>query len=249
MKNILVTGISRGLGQATAQLLIDEGYSVYGTYNQHRAEAVKLQEHTKNLTIFEADFSSKQAVKGLATELEGIELSGIVNAAGVYLDIDFNDFNIEDFEKTFSVNTFAPLYLVQALRSNLLDGSSIINISSTDALVGSIAGIAYAASKAALLNLTQSLANILAPRQIRVNALALGWMGDGMEAPEELLKIAADYNPLKRPASYQEVAEVIAFLLSDKASYINGTTLTVDGGDMATSYVLQKEAELLAGSD
>jgi 3-oxoacyl-[acyl-carrier protein] reductase len=244
MKQILVSGVSRGIGQATAELLLAKGYKVYGTYNKNEQAARQLEEKHEGLTVYQVDLGNLSEIAALAEKLKGVMLDGIVNAAGVFINIDFIQLEQEDFEKTFRVNAFAPVYLVQGLQANLNDGASIVNVASTDAFLGSIVGIAYSASKAALLNATQSLANILASRKIRVNAIAPGWIGDGMQAPEQLLKIAADYNPLKRTASYNEVAEVIDFLLSEKASYINGTTITVDGGDMATNYILQKEAEL-----
>lgn len=66
-----------------------------------------------------------------------------------------------------------------------------------------------------------------------------------MQAPKKLLKEAAKLNPLKRTGTYEEIANVVSFLLSEKASYVNGTTIVVDGGDMATNYILQKESEIL----
>lgn len=84
-------------------------------------------------------------------------------------------------------------------------------------------------------------------RKIRANVIALGWIGDGMRSPDELLKEAASLNPLKRNGTYDEIAQVVNFLLSDKASYVNGATITVDGGAAVTSYILQKEADMVLG--
>ena len=80
-----------------------------------------------------------------------------------------------------------------------------------------------------------------------MNNIAPGWIGDGMQTPKELLKEAAELNPLKRTGTYEEIANVVSFLLSEKASYVNGTTIVVDGGDTATNYILQKENEILNG--
>lgn len=244
MKTYLVTGISRGLGMAVAELLLDAGHDVYGTYNTNKDAAEQLKVKQPKLTIVQADFATDGGVKAVIEAIGDTKLDGIVNSAGVFIDIDFTDFDKQAFEDTFKVNAFTPLYLVQSLQANLQNGGSIVNVSSTDAMIGSIVGLAYSASKAALQNLSQSLANILSEKKIRSNAVALGWMGDGMQAPEKLLELAADLNPLDHVASYKEVAEVVVFLLSDKASYVNGTTVTIDGGDMATSYILQKEAEM-----
>lgn len=243
-KTYVVTGISRGLGKAVATLLLEQGHTVIGTYNTNADAAKALQQTYGKLSIYHVDLLDSKNLDEFINSLQDTKLDGIVNSAGVFLEIDFGTFDKKAFEDSFTINTFAPLYLVQGLHSNLKDRSSVVNIASNDALVGAIVGIAYSASKAALLNITQSLANILADRKIRVNAIAPGWMGDGMQAPEELLQVAADYNPLKRISSYEEVAKTVLFLLSDDASYVNGTSLIVDGGDMATNYVLQKEAEM-----
>lgn len=168
-----------------------------------------------------------------------------MNCAAVFEPLDFDNFDMGIWDKTFEINLNAPLLLIQSLKDNLQVGGSVINIASIDGMVGGISGLAYAATKAALINLTQSLANVLSARKIRVNAIAPGWIGDGMQSPEELLKIAADLNPTKRVGSYEEIAQVINFLLSDKSGYINGSTITVDGGERATSYILQEEAKVL----
>jgi NAD(P)-dependent dehydrogenase (short-subunit alcohol dehydrogenase family) len=245
MRTYLVTGISRGLGQEIATQLLELGHMVYGTYNTNEEAAIELSKKFEHLSIAKVDMANIDSVSAYIAQLNDLKLNGIINCAGVFLDIDFNDFDSKLFEDTFRVNLFSPLYIVNGLAPNLVDNASIVNIASNDAFVGSIAGIAYSASKASLISITKSLANILADKKVRVNAVAPGWMGDGMQAPKELLKIAKELNPLKKIGSYKEVADVVLFLLSDKASYINGETITVDGGDMATSYILQKEAELL----
>lgn len=244
MKTFLVTGASRGLGKAVTELLLKDGCKVIGTYNTHKETADELTAQYPNLSMHYVNLLDSQSLDSFVNNVKQESLDGIVNCAGVFLEIDFHDFDKNAFEDTFKVNTFAPLYLTQGLSKSLKDGSSIVNIASNDAMVGAIVGIAYSASKAAIINITQSLANILADRKIRVNVVAPGWMGDGMQAPDELLKVAAEYNPLKRVGSYEEVAQTVLFLLSDKSSYVTGTTLIVDGGDMATNYILQKEAEL-----
>ncbi|HYH75460.1 MAG TPA: SDR family oxidoreductase [Candidatus Saccharimonadales bacterium] len=246
-KTYVVTGISRGLGKAVASLLLEKGHTVIGTYNANAAAAQELQQKYPHpqLTIRHVDLLNSEDLDDFTQGLTDVQLDGIVNSAGVFLEIDFEHFDKQAFEDTFRINAFAPLYLVNNLSHNLKDGASIVNIASNDALVGAIVGLAYSASKAALINITQSLANTLASRNIRANVIAPGWMGDGMQAPPELLELAAQYNPLKRAGAYDEVAKAVWFMLSEDASYVNGTTLIVDGGDMATNYLLQKESELL----
>lgn len=245
MKTYLVTGVSRGLGLSVAELLLEKGNKVYGTYNTNKEAASELNSRFENLCLCKLDLLNQQSTSDFISSLKEVKFDGIVNSAGVFLDIDFEKFDTKSFEDTFRINVFSPLYIVNGLNDNIKNGASIVNISSNDAFVGSIAGIAYSASKATVISITKSLTNIFASRKIRVNAVAPGWMGDGMQAPKELLDIAQELNPLKKIANYEEVANVVMFLLSDEASYVNGETITVDGGDMATSYILQKEAELL----
>jgi len=246
MKNILVTGVSRGMGEATTRLLVQKGYFVYGVYNTNKTEAVKLVEELKNIKIFQCDFSNRRNTALLLKELSEVTFDGIVNSAGVFIPIEFNVLNMQDWDKTVEINFTTPLLIVHGLKDQLADGASIVNISSIDGMIGSVTGIAYAASKAALLNLTKSLAIILAKKKVRVNAIAPGWIGDGMQAPPELLKEAAEMNPLKRNGTYEEIAQLVLFLLTDWSSYVNGTTITIDGGDTATSEIYLKEAEMLS---
>lgn len=231
------------MGEATIKLLVNEGYFVYGIYNTNKEEAEKLKNELENIELIQCDFSSRKETESLVVKLKDVHLDGIVNSAGIFEPVDFEKFDMEGWDKTMEVNLNAPLILVQGFRNNLNENASIVNISSTDGMVGAVSGIAYAASKAALINLTMTFANLFANRKIRANVIAPGWIGDGMRSPDELLKEAAELNPLKRNGTYDEIAQVVSFLLSDKSSYINGATITVDGGSNATSYILQKEAE------
>jgi len=245
MSKYLVTGTSRGIGMATAQVLLTRGHQVYGTYHTGEEVAESLREGNNDLQMLQVNLADYQSIDSLVERLGDVKLDGIVNSAGVFEEVDFENFDITALVKNFQVNAFAPVYLVQALRNNLKDGSAIVNVSSTDAMVGSNAGMGYSASKAAVSNLTLSLAMALAPRKIRVNAIAPGWIGDGMKAPQELLDLAADYNPLKRLGAYEDMANLICYLLSNEAAYVNGTVVVADGGDLAKNYILDKGSELL----
>jgi 3-oxoacyl-[acyl-carrier protein] reductase len=244
--NYLVTGASRGIGQATAELLLERGHNVYGTYFNGEAAAKELAAKYEKLTMLRVDLDDYTSIDQLVKKIQDIPLDGIVNSAGVFAEVDFAALDINALERNFKINAFAPVYLVHACKDGLKDGSAIVNVSSTDALVGSNSGMGYSASKAATSNLTLSLANVFAPRKIRVNGVAPGWIGDGMRAPQELLDLAADYNPLKQLGSYKDMANLICFLLSDQAAYVNGTVIVADGGDMAKNYILSKESELTA---
>lgn len=244
MKTYLVTGVSRGMGKAVAENLLKDGNFVYGVYNTNSESAKQLLNISDKASLHNLDLSEYLNINQLVADLGDVELDGIVNCAGVFEEVDFANFDIMAFEKNFKVNAFAPVYLVSKLATKLSTGASIVNISSTDALTGAYTGLGYSASKAAISNLTLSMANLLADRNIRVNALAPGWIGDGMQSPEELLRIAAAHNPLGRVGTYEEIANIVQFLLSDKSTYVNGAVINVDGGDSAKSYVLEQESNL-----
>jgi len=129
------------------------------------------------------------------------------------------------------------------LVNNINKGGTIVNISSTDGLVGSYSSVAYSASKAAINNLTKSLAIKLAAKGIRVNAVAPGWVDTGGAMLLPASKQAVDLTPLGRMARPKEIAEAVYFLISKKASFITGTTLVVDGGYTCVDYVMKKEAD------
>lgn len=166
MKNILVTGVSRGMGEATARLLVNEGYFVYGVYNSNANEAQKIKEELKNIEMLQCDFSKRVETLRLTEKLKDIRFHGVVNSAGIFLPIDFEDFDIDLWDKSFEINLNAALLLVHSLKDNIDEGGSIVNIASTDGMIGAVSGIAYAATKAALINLTQTFANLFASRKI-----------------------------------------------------------------------------------
>lgn len=241
-KKVLVTGASRGIGKSIAEILSKEGYSVIGTYNTGSEEAKAIQDKYENIEFMQVNFSDRNSTLNFIKKLENEKFTAIINNAGMIDFEDWDEFSMELWDKTMEVNLNTPMLISHKLRDNLEMGGSIVNISSTDGMIGSLSSIAYSASKAALLNLTQSLANVFAEKKIRVNAIAPGWVGDGMDSPA--IEEAKWVNPLGRTADYKEIAKVVKFLISEDASYINGSTITVDGGSMAVDYVLKKEDEL-----
>ena len=175
------------------------------------------------------------ALPALRDALPG-ELRAIVNAAGIIERTRFGEHTAAEWERIYVVNARAPLLVVQGLADRLVRGSAIVNVLSieaTDVLAsrGTTTGI-YASSKAALKNLTETLAAELGPRGVRVNAVApglietrltTGFAGDARAWFEGL-------TPLERFGRPEEVADVIAFLVSDDARYMTGASLPVDGG-------------------
>ena len=241
MKNILVTGISSGIGKAICYQLVKDGYFVYGTYNSHKEEAEKIKDELKNVELFQVDFSKRENTQKLLEELKDIQFWGIVNNAGIIEFASFDELDLESYDRIMEINLNAPLIIVQTLRNNIENGGAIINIASTDGMVGAIASAPYSISKAGLINLSMSLANIFGPKKIRVNSISPGWTGDGMQSPA--IQDAIWFNPLNRTGKYEEVANLVSFLISKKSPFINGTNIVIDGESRAVDFSIKKEAE------
>lgn len=242
MKKILVTGATRGIGKAITELLLAEGNEVIGVYKEDQDAAERLlSSHANRLTLYRANLSKAEDIQKFTQQLQGIHLDGIVNNAGTVYLTKWEDLDFSEWEDTLATNLTAPLKIVHGLRENLNEGSSIVNISSVDAFCAAYDTIAYAASKAGLISLTKSMAVVLGPKNIRVNAVAPGWVETDMtkdSMPDE----SKELTPLHRNAQPEEVAKVVGFLLSEKSSFVNGTTITVDGGLTAVDYTLYKES-------
>jgi NAD(P)-dependent dehydrogenase (short-subunit alcohol dehydrogenase family) len=246
MKIALVTGISKGIGKAICQKLVSEGYFVHGTFNSGEEGALKLKDELQNIKLYQVDFTIREKTLSFLTELKAmnIKFDAIVNNAGMIEFENFDKFPIEIWDKTLSVNLTTPLLISTELRESINQNGSIVNIASTDGLTGSFASMAYAASKAALINLSKSLGNNFGKYGIRVNAISPGWIDTTMSDQDDYsnkLDETTFLNPLSRNGKPSEVAEVTAFLLSEKASYINGANIVVDGGYTNVDYIMKKE--------
>lgn len=243
MKTILVTGGTRGIGRAITERLLSEDHQVYVVYKESTNQANELiEKYGDKVVVLQANLADKEQVSGLIEKLKDVQLDGIINNAGIVYLTKWDELNFDEWDETFAVNLTAPVKLVHGLRNNLKDGATVVNIASVDGFCAAFDTVAYAASKAALISVTKSLAAILGPRNIRVNAIAPGWVETEMTAdtmPDESKKLT----PLKRNAKPEEVASVASFLLSDQSSFVSGTTITVDGGLTVVDYTLYKESE------
>jgi NAD(P)-dependent dehydrogenase (short-subunit alcohol dehydrogenase family) len=241
-KQVIITGASKGIGKAIALRLVEAGYEVHGTYNSSKSEADKLAaEH--GIMFHQADLSSREDTQRLAAELASLpNIQGLVNDAGIWVADNLDSMDYANWDKTLAVNLTAPLVLSLTVGKVMQPGGSIVNIASTDGMKGAYDGLSYSASKAGLINLTQTLGIHFGPKGVRVNAIAPGWIDTAMvsEAPAQA---SAEMTPLGRNGKPEEIASVVEFLLSDKASYINAETITVDGGLITTDWVLKKESE------
>ena len=243
MKTILVTGGTRGIGRAITKKLLSEGHKVFAVYKESTKQANELAEkYGDQVAILQTNLADKEQVSQLIENLKDTQFDGIVNNAGIVYLTKWEDFNFDEWEETLAVNLTAPIKLVHGLRNNLKDGGAVVNIASVDGFCAAFDTVAYAASKAALISVTKSLATILGSRGVRVNAIAPGWVETEMTAdtmPDE----SKELTPLKRNAKPEEVANVASFLLSEQSSFVSGTTVTVDGGLTVVDYTLYKESE------
>jgi len=242
MKKIaLVTGVSKNIGNALARKLVSDGYFVHGTYNTSEKEAQLLKEEVRDVELHQVDFADRKQTLALIEKLKEVKLDALINNAGIIIFEAFDKLNYDNWDKVLEVNLNTPFILSHGLRNNFNKGAVVVNIASTDGMTGAFVSMSYSASKAALINLTKSLGNVLGKRGIRVAAVAPGWVGSGMDSPA--IAEAMANNPLSRNATPEEIANVVSFLVSDKASFINGHTIIVDGGYSNIDSILKKEAE------
>ena len=231
----LVTGATSGLGRAIALQLARDGadVTVHGRDAARGAQTVKeIQLQGGRADFVAADLNDAASVTRLAKEVGDIDI--LVNNAGFAVWGPTETFELASFDAMFAANVRAPFFLVSALAPGMVarGTGSIINISSMAGRLGLAGGAAYGATKAAVASLTQAWAAEYSPRGVRVNAVAPGPIHTRPEARERFDSLGAT-TAMKRAADPAEIAEVVAFLASPRASYMTGAIVAVDGGRTA----------------
>ena len=239
-KTVLVTGASGGIGSACARLFADKGYkvAVHCHKNKAAAEEITNELRSKGCEVFCvcADLSDEAQVKAMFAEIRNtlgaVEI--LVNNAGVAQQKLFTDTTQSDYDFIFGANV---LSAVNCSREALKDmiaahSGSIVNISSMWGISGASCEVLYSASKAALIGFTKALAKEVGPSNIRVNCVAPGVVDTKMNAnlSSEDIEILSDETPLCRIGKPEEIANAVAFLATQDASFITGQVLSVDGG-------------------
>ena len=242
MKKIaFVTGSSRGIGRAVALRLAEEGYAV-GVNCVSRTDlaeetAEAIRKRGGQAAAFRADVADREAVteaiRGTEAALGG-PVSVLVNNAGIAEQHLFQDISPALWRRIFAVNVDGAFHTIQAVLPAMIHEKAgcIVNISSIWGQRGASCEAAYSATKAALIGLTRSLAMELAPSHIRVNCVAPGVIDTDMVQVlgEETLRDLAEQTPLGRLGTPEDVAEAVAFLAGERASFLTGQVLTADGG-------------------
>lgn len=239
-KVVLITGASLGIGASTAIKFAKEGYDVIINYNTHKNEALIVQKEAikygSDAMTIKADISNEQEVIDMIEKVinKYHHIDVLVNNAGIAHDDEFFDHTVSNFKKVLNTNLVGTFFISQQVARYMLDYSSgvIINVSSNNGIdCFNPYSIDYDASKAGIISLTHNLAKALAPN-IRVNSVAPGWTRTPsvMEMLPEYLEEESKNIMLERIAQPEEIANVIYFLASDNASYINGEIIRVDGG-------------------
>lgn len=239
-KRVLVTGSSRGIGRAIAVRLANEGWSVALHYvaDAKDAESVQKVLGKRCSGIYKADLSEPaNAAKLVAAVLQDGDLNAVVNNAGVYLPLDFLASGEAAFtanlHRTFAVNFESPLLITRAAARHFAahGGGKILNVASRVGFRGESGAAIYAASKAALINLTRSLAVELASKSVCLYGIAPGWVETAMarDGMDDRLPDIISGIPLGRMATPEDCAATAAFLLSDDASYLSGVVIDING--------------------
>jgi NAD(P)-dependent dehydrogenase (short-subunit alcohol dehydrogenase family) len=229
----LVTGATSGIGRAVALQLARDGADVlvHGRDAARGAETVEEITAAGGKTSFvAADLGDVADVQWLASEVGDVDI--LVNNAGIALFAPTAEFGVSAFDKMFASNVRAPFFLVAALAPGMAarGRGSIVSLSSMAGGVGLVGGAAYGATKASLEAMTRAWAAEYSGSGVRVNAVAAGPVYTPASGRTEAL---GETTPMGRAAQPEEIAEVVAFLASRRASYITGTTVAVDGGRRA----------------
>ncbi|AEM73222.1 3-oxoacyl-[acyl-carrier-protein] reductase [Caldicellulosiruptor acetigenus] len=239
-KVALITGASRGIGRAIALKFAQNGANVIINYSSSQSQAEELKEEIEKIgtkaMIIKCDVSNADEVSQMFSQVEKEfgRLDILVNNAGITKDGLILRMNEEDFDKVIAINLKGAFLCARAAAKMMVKQRSgnIINISSVVGIAGNIGQANYAASKAGIIGLTKSLAKELASRNIRVNAIAPGFIKTDMTEvlSDKVKEVMLSSIPLGRFGKADEVANVALFLASNLSSYITGQVIVVDGG-------------------
>lgn len=240
MKVVLITGSSSGIGREIASKLASD-YEVILHYNSNYNEALKLKndidnKYNRDTLLVKGDLSNEEDINNIINVIYDRydKIDVLVNNAGIAIDTMFEDKNKDNFMKILEVNLIAPFLLCKKIGLKMKENKEgvIINISSTNGIdTPYVESLDYDASKAGLISLSNNIANYLAP-YVRVNTICPGWINTNMNNNLDDDFITSEKNKilLGRFGEAYEVANLVYFLISDEAKYINNSIIRIDGG-------------------
>ena len=236
-KKALITGAGRGIGKTIADRFLAAGAEVWGLDIKEPADlSERIEKTSGKLHWISADLSNTGGVDAVIER--AIKESGgfdiLVNNAGITKDNLSFRMSLEEWQKVIDINLSAAFFTARTVARDMIRkrSGSIINMASVVGIHGNGGQANYSASKAGLIGVTKSLANEVASRGVRVNAIAPGFIETDMTAvlPEEVKQKMIEAIPMKRTGKQDDVAEAALFFASDSSSYITGQVLPVDGG-------------------
>ncbi len=237
-KVALITGASRGIGRACAEMLARNNIKVIANYNKSESKAIELQSKLKqegiDIDIFKADVTNKEEINEMVKYVLGKykKIDILINNAGISQVKVFTDITDEDWENMIKTNLSSVFYTTRKVLPNMIHNKSgcIINISSVWGITGGSCEVHYSATKAGIIGLTKALAKEVGPSNIRVNAIAPGEINTDMNknlSKEEIEELNKEI-PLGRIGEPEDIARCVQSLVED--TYITGQVLTIDGG-------------------
>ncbi len=234
-KVAIVTGASSGIGRAIAERFAEDGAIVVVNYSKSADNAQQvvtgIQAKGGKAVVFQADLSQVSDARRLVSETakQFGRLDILVNNAGMFLPKALVDTTEEDFDQIIALNAKGPYFAMQEAANVLKDGGRIVNISTDGTHLSFPGATAYLGSKGALEQYTKGLAQELAPRGITVNTVSPGFTETGMMT-EPFRTKGLQMSPLKRIGTPQDIADIIAFLVSDEARWLTGQNIHAGGG-------------------
>ena len=240
MKTAIITGASGGLGTALCRAFANGGYNIVAQYNSNESAILSLKSEIEaqfsvNFQAVKADFEKREEIHSFAkTALENSGADVLVNNAGMSLVGLVQDIDEAQSDKIFKVNVQSMIELTKLVLPQMIANhqGKIINISSVWGVLGGSCEVHYSATKAAVVGFTKALAKEVGPSNINVNCIAPGFIETKMNShlsPDEIEAFVSE-TPLCRLGKPSEVADLAVFLASEKASFITGQVIGIDGG-------------------
>ena len=228
----VITGAGSGMGQSTVHEFVSQGWNVIAI------DLADCSSHfdSPSVTCIQADVQDRAVLEtGIANAVAGLggKIDAVVNAAGIYPPTTLDNFTKEQFDKIFGVNVLGTLNVTAVCVPYMPEGSSVVNFASVDAFTVSMGQLLYGASKAAIVMVTKATALELAPKKIRVNGIAPGWVATPGNAATGRMEVAAKSIPLGRVAQPEEIAKWVWLMTgSGHSAFLDGETIVLSGADV-----------------